>query len=234
MKMKNRITGKSYRSAGFLLTAMLAACAAAGRHTATGDPALRAILEQEIRAKLERSVVPVVWNASRMEISARASDAVPGLVYHYGTYSVPEVSHGFAFAVAGSWGDRRSILKTATDWAVLVSGWNPANDLGVLRACSELIETVGTDPDPRFPPVVIIDSLSVQTHRVPPGLRTFLPGMSARVQSQGNRAHASIWALEPGIRRRYTCAFAWDSLRLEAHLAVTDSSPGEGLLPRGP
>jgi hypothetical protein len=232
--MKNRFSGACSFGVGLMMVTILGACAAAGSHSVPEDPPIRSVLEQEIRAKLARSVFPVAWNASRMQITSRASGAVPGLVYHYGTYHVPEVSHGFAFAVAGSLQGRRSILRTANDWAVLAAGWRPDDEAGVLRACSELIETVGADPDPTVPPLVIVDPLSLRSPRVPPGLRLSSPVILPQVHIQDSRAHASVWALEPGIRRLYTCAFEWGARRSSAQLVVTDSLPGQGLLPRGP
>jgi hypothetical protein len=78
---------------GLVLVAMVPACVATAHSVATPDDGVRTLLVREIRAKLAGSTFPATWDNSRLEISVSASGVVPGLRYHRGTYTVPELSH---------------------------------------------------------------------------------------------------------------------------------------------
>lgn len=197
----------------------------------TGQERVRSLLVSEIRRKLADSSFPVAWDSSGVHVSTSPSLVVPGLRYSQGTYRTPELSHGFAFAFAGSTEERERILRTASDWAALALRWSPRNPDEALRACSELIGAVGADPDPRFPPVVLDNSVSLDSAHP---AWAFSGEVSPRVSIEGRRAHVLVWALESGIRRRYSCVLRWDFPQLDAQLTVADSVPGDGLLPRGP
>lgn len=248
--MKNKVTCRLVLRFRFLPAAFAIGCATTAHPAATDpdrirmtriptmvEPAstdqerMRSLLVSEIRRKLANSSFPVEWDSSRVDVSTFSSLVVPGLRYSQGTYRTPELSHGFAFAFGGSSEERERVLRTASDWAALAFRWRPRNPEEALHACSELIGTVGADPDPRFPPVVIDDSLSLNSARP---AWAYSGEILPRVSIEGRRAHVLVWALESGIRRRYSCALRWDSPQFDAQLTVTDSVPGEGLLPQGP
>lgn len=191
---------------------------------------VRSLLYADLRAQMSRSAFAVSWDSTRVNLTTEQSRVVPGLQYHRATYSIPELSHGFAYAIAGSLGDLHRVFRSPADWASIVSTWRPGGEREAVQGCSELIQTVGADPDPRRRPRVVHDSIALREGM---GHRPHMDG-SPKITGQDRGVSVLLWVAESGIMRRYSCTLSWVAGPLAASIVVVDSLPGRGLPPSGP
>ena len=219
---------------------------------ATGDsenpPNAHRVLEETLRARYAASPGLQALGAAvsdSMKISTDTSRAVPGLTYHWGTYTPPNTADATVWAVAGQWEEQSLLLQSPSDWEALASlvSWAPTTSKQVIEACGEVIQTTGPRRALYPRPVIYRDSATlsrVLTDELPllPESRDTIWSVarSPNASNSGSNWQASLWVLERGQTTLYHCEFFRRENRLRMSLRAVDSIPRVGLMtgaPRG-
>ena len=177
--------------------------------------------------------------ADSMKVVTESSRAVPGLVYHWGTYSPPNTADAGVWGVAAELNGKARILQAPADWAALVSlgSWLPGNESQVVEACAEVVRTVGPRRENYPRPVLFRDSSSlanVLTDELPL-LPESRPSIWSRAEKpRGERQDGGwtslLWAVEMGQTTKYRCEFDKSGAKLDVRLTSVDSIPKVGLM----
>ena len=195
------------------------------------QPAVRAQLIDELRRIYRELGVRIPVRAGQVEWGEQRSTVVPGLVYHTAAYDPPGL-HSQIGAIVATRESTSRVLRSATDWIVLASGWSPGGARDAHEACRELIRAGGgqgsafTVPTPLTPENLSAQGVAFQASEVMMKLGSSPPA----VQHVAGLWRAEIWV--PEVRRgfsryamRYRCEFP-DRPQRSPTLTPLDSVPG--------
>lgn len=162
---------------------------------------------------------------SRVEFETRASTAVPGLVYHWASYSpewiVPSLP---VYSVVGEREGRLFPVTNPTTWSILIHGWVPTDEQSATRACADLLTGLARN-GPRGGPVLLENRVAADSVLFPDESDRVWQSVneptSVRSPSSGHpQWEILLWAVQRGPDRQAT--------RFRCALPGTPASGAEG------
>ena len=176
-----------------------------------------------------------------LRVHSRASAAVPGLSYHFGSYRPPNTADLVYWGIAATAPGAAQLVDSVPDWAAVVSAthWTPKTSEDAVAACAEIVTVVGPGRA-RYPePVIYRDStslpetLSLDVPMLPEVRAALLPRLRPpSASSDAAQWTVRLWAVETGRTVEYECALILPTERdgLAVRLAERAIIPDLGLL----
>ena len=214
---------------GVLVVVFTLACGGAARVAtapASGvasDPVSELLLA-ELRRRAAAYPAP---DSTNTVFSSMASQAVPGLVYHWGEYFPRRTIHVRFSAVVGVRERAHVLVDDVQDWLEAAGSFTASAEEQALRVCAELIHTTTRPRAPDLPPLLYLGPQSLRNlaRPVPDSqiLRDSLSGPEIRREAASGWL-VKAWAVERTDVRRYQCRIGLPDFGL----SVLDSLPGYG------
>jgi len=221
---------------GLALAVLLAACSAQeSSRISTGQPIearVSSLLLRDLSQQLAASDVAVNLDTAAIKRQEIASQALPGLAFHWATYRPQGVPHGYVAAVVGVRDDSAVSLRTAADWSRLMGSWRPSTREQARTACLELTRATGQGRDPERPGIPVSQASS-EIRAMPQELqRLAIRALrdSTRVSPPGTQSTewlVEMWVFEAGRTTRYRCELGGNG-RTTTRLTALDAIEGVG------
>jgi hypothetical protein len=196
------------------------------------EDGVKRMLADRLRALAARHSPPATVDTARVKFSREASQAVPGMTYHWAMFGRPD-AHGPIFAVAGRKDTVARIVDTVQDWEFLADNWEPQTEDDVRRACTEVIRVASSGRNPLLPPTPITDTTALSQKLI---LRQDALAEAGRtpttVTSPSPRDSSwslTAWYVEAGQTVRYRCVFRHSAVTLQPIDSIRDA----GFVPAG-